>query len=210
MLLAHGNGSSAGGAAQSVLHTIFPPGGQAGTSVTVTVEGVALEGLRDLRSTIPHLIVKQTDAKHFTLNLPAETPPGVYDLRALGLHGMSSPRAFFVSNRAEYLEKEPNDALDTAQPLPLDVVINGRIDKPGDVDCYRFDARSGQRVVLECWLRARGVTLVGRSDSGVLQIIATETAPLGRQPFLRLEAVGTVEDQPVYRASRFVELEITE
>jgi hypothetical protein len=54
------------------------------------------------------------------------------------------------------------------------------------------------------------VTLVGRSDSGVLQIIATETAPLGRQPFLRVEAVGTVEDQPVYRASRFVELEITE
>jgi hypothetical protein len=59
-------------------------------------------------------------------------------------------------------------------------------------------------------LRARGFTLVGQSDSGVLQVIATETAPLGRQPFLRLEAVGTVEDQSVYRASRFVELEITE
>jgi len=59
-------------------------------------------------------------------------------------------------------------------------------------------------------LRGRGVTLVGQSDSGEIQVIATETAPLGRQPFLRLEAVGTVEDQPVYRASRFVELEITE
>lgn len=59
-------------------------------------------------------------------------------------------------------------------------------------------------------LRARGVTLVGQSDSGTLQVIATEDAPLGRQQFLRLDAVGTVEDQPVYRASRFVELEITE
>ncbi len=59
-------------------------------------------------------------------------------------------------------------------------------------------------------LRARGVTLVGQSDSGALQVIATETAPLGRVPLLRLDAVGTVEDQPVYRASRFVELEITE
>jgi hypothetical protein len=59
-------------------------------------------------------------------------------------------------------------------------------------------------------LRGRGVTLVGQSDSGEIQVIATENAPLGRQPFLRLEAVGTVEDQPVYRASRFVELEITE
>jgi hypothetical protein len=59
-------------------------------------------------------------------------------------------------------------------------------------------------------LRARGVTLVGESDAGVLQVIATETAAPGSQPFLRLEAVGTVEDRPVYRASRFVELEITE
>lgn len=59
-------------------------------------------------------------------------------------------------------------------------------------------------------LRARGVTLVGQADSGSLQVIATEDAPLGRQQFLRLDAVGTVEDQPAYRASRFVELEIVE
>jgi hypothetical protein len=59
-------------------------------------------------------------------------------------------------------------------------------------------------------LRARGVTLVGQSDSGTIQVIATEDAPLGRHLLLRLDAVGTVEDQPVYRASRFVELEITE
>jgi hypothetical protein len=54
------------------------------------------------------------------------------------------------------------------------------------------------------------LVLVGQSESGTLQVIATEDAPLGRQQFLRLDAVGTVEDQPVYRASRFVELEITE
>jgi hypothetical protein len=59
-------------------------------------------------------------------------------------------------------------------------------------------------------LRGRGVTFVGQTDKGDIQIIATENAPLGRQPFLRIEAVGTVEDQPVYRAGRFVELEITE
>ena len=59
-------------------------------------------------------------------------------------------------------------------------------------------------------LFARGVTLVGQQDAGSLQVIATETAPLGRVHLLRLEAVGTVEDQPVYRAARFVELEITE
>lgn len=136
-----------------VLHTVFPAGGQAGTSVTVVVSGSALDGLRDLRSSIPRLIVKKTDTNRFTLTIPATTPPGVYDVRAVGLHGISSPRSFFVSNRAEHREKEPNEATGTAQPLALDVAVNGRVDRPGDVDFYRFDARGGQRVVLECWAR---------------------------------------------------------
>ena len=59
-------------------------------------------------------------------------------------------------------------------------------------------------------LRGRGVTLTSQSDSGTIQIIATDDAPLGRQAFLYIEAVGTVEDKPVYHASRFLELEITE
>ena len=59
-------------------------------------------------------------------------------------------------------------------------------------------------------LRARGVTLTGQTDSGSLQVIATDNAPLGKHAQLRLDAVGTVEDQPVFRASRFVELEIVE
>ena len=55
-----------------------------------------------------------------------------------------------MSNRSERLEVEPNDAAEAAQPVPLDAVVNGRIDKPGDVDCYRFTARAGQRAVSHC------------------------------------------------------------
>ena len=41
-------------------------------------------------------------------------------------------------------------------------------------------------------------------------MIATDNAPLGKHLQLRLDAVGTVEDQPLYRASRYVDLEIVE
>ncbi len=133
-----------------VLHTVFPTGGQPGTTVTVVVEGTSLDGLRHIRSTIPRLTAKKIDPNRFSLDIPAGTPPGVYDLRAVGLHGMSSPRAFVVSNRAECVEKEPNDTFAAAQLVALDTVVNGRIEKPGDVDCYKFTAKTGQRVVLEC------------------------------------------------------------
>ena len=57
-------------------------------------------------------------------------------------------------------------------------------------------------------LRGRGVTFVGQTESGTIQIIATENATPGRQTSLRLEAVGTVEDEPVYLGSCFLHLEI--
>ncbi len=157
MLLAVGcvffcmNARAIGQSPNPVLNTILPAGGQAGTSVTVALDGNGLDGLRGVHSTIPRLTATKLDANRFRLDIPANTQPGVYDLRGVGLHGVSSPRLFFVSNREEASEAEPNDTLDTASEIPLDAVANGRIDKPGDVDCFKFKAKAGQRVVLECW-----------------------------------------------------------
>ncbi len=133
-----------------VLNTVHPSGGQAGTSATVVLEGTGLDGLRDVHATVPQLTAKKLVGHQFQLDIPAGTPPGVYDLRAVGTHGMSSPRAFVVGNRAEVLEAEPNDTVDAAQDVLLDVAVNGRIDMPGDIDCFRFKAKAGQRVVLDC------------------------------------------------------------
>src|SRR5579883_1644641 len=102
-----------------VLNTVYPPGGQAGTSVIVTLDGVHLDGLRDVHATVPRLTVKKLDGNRFRLDIPAGTSAGVYNLRAVGVHGMSSPRAFVVGNRAETLEAEPNETSDTAQEVSL-------------------------------------------------------------------------------------------
>ncbi|MBN9120286.1 MAG: PPC domain-containing protein [Planctomycetes bacterium] len=143
---AHARGQSP----NPVLNTVYPPGGQAGTSAIVVLDGTGLDGLRDVRSVIPKLSAKKLDGNRFQLDIPTGTPTGVYDLRAVGTHGMSSPRSFVVGNRTEVSEAEPNDTFDTAQDVPLDIVVNGRVEKPGDVDCFRFKAKAGQRVVLDC------------------------------------------------------------
>ncbi len=59
-------------------------------------------------------------------------------------------------------------------------------------------------------IRARGVTFVGQTESGVLQVIANTDAPLGQQRGLRIEGVGTIEDEPVHLGGCFLRLEIVE
>ena len=70
--------------------------------------------------------------------------------------------------------------------------IHTELDAPGDV----------------VGLRGRGVTFVGQTESGSIQIIANDDAPLGQQPFLRLSGVGVLEDKPIFFGSCFLPLEV--
>ena len=47
---------------------------------------------------------------------------------------------------SESLEQEPNDSLAEATPAQFPGVLNGRLDKPGDRDYFKFQAQKGQRV----------------------------------------------------------------
>ncbi|HIM28785.1 MAG TPA: hypothetical protein EYG57_04425 [Planctomycetes bacterium] len=133
-----------------ILNTLFPPGGQAGESIEVEISGSGLEGLTALHCRIPGIRIQQhNDNKNrFTISVPKETPLGFYDVRAVCRSGISSPRPFLIGNRPEQLEVETSK---TAQSMPLNTTINGRIEKNGDEDYYQFDAKQGERVVVECW-----------------------------------------------------------
>jgi hypothetical protein len=75
----------------------------------------------------------------------------MYDLWAVSDHGVSSPRSFLVGSREERFETESNESAETTSAVPLNVVINGRIESNGDLDYARFEASRGQRIVIECW-----------------------------------------------------------
>ena len=60
---------------------------------------------------------------------------------------------FAVDTLPECLEKEPNDSPQTAQPVTLPVIVNGRIDRPGDWDVFRFEGRAGEQIVAEVYAR---------------------------------------------------------
>ena len=62
-------------------------------------------------------------------------------------------RAFAEGN---ILETEPNDAFETATAAELPLALNGRLEKPGDVDFFKFDAKKGQVWEIECYARRIG------------------------------------------------------
>lgn len=134
-----------------LLESVFPAGGQAGQSVEVAIAGSNLEKTQSMSCSVPGVRCEKLDSLRYRLSIPTEINPGAYDLWAMGESGISSPRTFVIGNRPEQQEAEPNEAMQaTMVPTPLGTVSNGRLAKAGDVDCYRFEAKKGDRVVIEC------------------------------------------------------------
>jgi hypothetical protein len=58
---------------------------------------------------------------------------------------------FIMDNLSETLDNEPNDSIETAQRVNMPLVINGRIERPGDVDYFRIEGAGA--VVAEVFAR---------------------------------------------------------
>jgi hypothetical protein len=58
---------------------------------------------------------------------------------------------FAVDNLPECRSQKPNDSPETAQPVTLPVIVNGRIDSPGDEDVFRFAGSAGEQIVAEVY-----------------------------------------------------------
>lgn len=132
-----------------VLDTLFPAGAQIGTVVEVEAGG-RMKDVRSLLCNADGVRCERIVENRFRLTIPAQLAPGQYDVWAVGDHGVSAARTFWIGNRAERLEAEANDSIATCEQVSLDTTVNGRIEKAGDADHYRFEAKQGQRVVIEC------------------------------------------------------------
>ena len=67
----------------------------------------------------------------------------------MGRFGASNPRGFVVGDLAEITSPTTNHTAESATEVTLGTVVNGRADANA-VDYYRFSAKKGQRVLIEC------------------------------------------------------------
>ncbi len=147
---------------------LFPAGGKVGATVSVTVGG-KLDGWPvGAWTDHPGLVFKAaTNSGAYSVSIGAGVPPGPHLVRFYNGDGAAEPRAFVVGTRAELLEVEPNDDFRQAQRLANPaVVINGRLEKAGDVDSFSLAATPGQ------WLVAAvDAYALGSSVDPVVQIL---------------------------------------
>jgi hypothetical protein len=114
--------------------SVYPLGVQAGKSATLELHG---------------------------WNLPEETmafdaadkQPGSHPISITNRKLSSNEISVVVGDLPEMVEQEPNNDLQGAPVLKPPIVVNGRIDQPGDWDVYRFDGRAGGQVIAQVMAR---------------------------------------------------------
>ena len=120
--------------------SIFPLGAPAGSKATVQLTGWNLPGNR------------------VTVGAPAGEP-GVMSVTAARGELPANSVPFAIDSLPETLEREPNSTSKDAQRLALPIVVNGRIQDPGDADIFSFQGKAGQQVVAEVRARRLGSPL---------------------------------------------------
>lgn len=166
-LFLHASPVIAGG---PVLRHFLPAGGARGTTVEVTAAGAFERWPVQAWSSGTGLTFEPTKERgKFVVRVAADASAGPHLVRLDDSEGASALRPFIVGAVPEVLEKEPNDEISKAQALDMAaVIVNGRLQQAGDVDCFALKLRRGQTLVAD--LAAHEA--LGSPMDGVLQVVS--------------------------------------
>ena len=162
----------AGRAASPTLTYLFPAGAQRGKTVVITAGGTfdrwPLQAWSDRKDVE---VEAAKDEGKLTVRVSPHAVPGLCWIRLHDALGASNLRPFLIGTVPETLEAEPNDEPTKPQLLAaLPVVVNGRLEKAGDVDTFAVRLRKGETLVAS--LEANR-TLASPVDA-ILQVLSAD------------------------------------
>jgi hypothetical protein len=149
------------------IFSVYPLGGQPGTSYEATIRGVALRGAQAIwfeTGSIHARVDKAdrdpesdpnastpTDVVSIHVTLDATAKPGSYSFRAVTKQGVTNAASMRVTSERTIMEMEGStEAPEHAQKLSgFPLVVNGRIAKKGEVDYYSFETQPGEELSFE-------------------------------------------------------------
>ncbi len=173
---------SASGAANAAPHVsyIFPPGGQRGTTVKVTVSGTELGSLNGFYTTGSGITAKMEPGESATtrtveLTIAKDAPLGVQQIRFYGSGGLTNARYFDVGQWPEQIQTPGSGS---ALKVTLPMTVNGRIAAYSNRSGVSFSAKAGETFVCE----VQGLRILGQvNDSwlkGYLEIVDSKGSVL--------------------------------
>lgn len=178
------------------INSVFPAGGQRGTTVTVTVRGERLDDAEGLLGAPPGLQLqgigeRKADRCELTLAIDADCPLGSHVLRLRTRTGLSNPVLFHVGALPTLREQS---GVDGPQLLPLDCTVDGEL-RGDEIDRFAIDLAAGVRVNVEVEAMRLGFTaadtalVVVGPDAAV--IASADDSALGRRdPWLSFTAAA--------------------
>ncbi len=129
--------------------------------LVLVISGENIEGGSNLYISHPGLTATQKldangqpEANKYVVKIAADCPAGLYETRLMTRLGISSSRIFSVGNLPETMQTTPNTTLATAKDLAVNSVCNAVMTTKA-VDHYAFEAKKGQRYVVNC--ASRGI-----------------------------------------------------
>jgi hypothetical protein len=92
------------------------------------------------------------------VTLPADIGDNA-DVTVVTPAGTSAAHRILIDRTPPLAEKEPNDGFKQAQPVKVGDTVEGSIARGQDVDVYRFEAKAGDKVVVEVFAARLGSAL---------------------------------------------------
>ncbi len=130
------------------LSSISPPGAQRGTEVEIRFNGERLDDTKEVIFYGSGIEVLELQTNKARLKIAPDCRLGEHHVRLRAASGISDLRLFYVGPFASTNETEPNNELAKAQPIPLNVTVQGRSGGE-DIDYYQISAKKGQPIALE-------------------------------------------------------------
>jgi len=160
--------------------SIFPLGCRQGEKVTIELEGWNLpQRTLEFDST--------------------ERSPGKFPVYVQGKGLLSNSVPFVVDTLPECLDEAANNNEQDAQSIRPPLIVNGRIDEPGDRDVFRFEGRKGGKVLVE---------VLARRINSPMDSLLKLTGPDGKQLAVNDDTVDRGEGLCTHHADSLLEAEL--
>ena len=141
------------------LTSVFPAGGQQGTTLDVTVAGGDLDGANALTFSHPSITAKpkldgdgKPVANQYTVTIGKDVPVGFHDVRTSGgKYGVTNVRSFAVGDLTE-MTSNGGTSLENAAEVALGTIVNGQT-PARNYAYYKVALKKGQRIIVNCLAR---------------------------------------------------------